>query len=145
MNVIVGADAGGYFFPAIAIVIRLPDIGGAIVHLVTYSGHIGNPRVEMRRLDGTDASVLHHIRWGNILPGFSIISRHMNKAIVRTGPQGVDILPGGREGEYGPIDLRPIHIAGDHPAAHTQCRRVGISQVRAYPVPALSLVGRYPY
>src|SRR5580658_2622428 len=116
MNVIVFPDAGDYFFPGFAIVIRLPDIGGAIVHLVTYSGHIRHPWFEMRRLDGADAGILHHIRWGNILPGSSIVSRHMNKAIVGTGPQGVDVLPGGRKGKYSPIDLRPIHIAGDDTA-----------------------------
>src|SRR3984957_12495981 len=141
MHVVVCADAGHYFFPVLAIIIRLPDIGGAVIHLVADRGHIGSAGLMMRSFNDANACIFHHIRWCNVLPGFSIIAGDMNESIIRSGPEGIDLKPGGRQREYGRIDLWAVHVPGDHATAHTEGGRVRVSQVRAYLIPTLSFVG----
>src|SRR5258708_39123356 len=103
MDVIVCPDASDYFFPGLAIIIRLPDVGGAIVHLVTFGGHIGGAGFITRCFDDADTRILQHIRWGNILPGFPIIPRDMHKPTVRTSPERMTILETGLQCEHARI------------------------------------------
>jgi len=99
----------------------------------------------MGGFDDADAGILDQVRRGDILPGFSVIAGDMNESIVRSGPEGIDVMPGGRQREHRRIDLGAIHVPGDHAAADAEGSRIRVSEVRAYLIPTLSFVGGHPH
>src|ERR1041384_1971938 len=64
--------------------------------------------------------------------------------VVGAGPDGPDILIGGRDGEDRGVHFGAVHVVGDRPARWAERLRIGPGEIARDPLPGLSLVGRLP-
>src|SRR5205085_540027 len=72
--------------PRLAEVVSLVDVRLEIVETMSIYRNVGGVRVMRRRVDDADRAPLGNFA-GDVTPVGAVIGRHMNKSIIRAGPQ----------------------------------------------------------
>src|SRR5215212_2119405 len=82
-----GRDPGGDTLPGSPLVARSIYVGLEVLKLMSVDTRVRSTRIEMRRLDGSDATPRRDGNRRHVLPGLSIVFRQMNQPVVGAHPQ----------------------------------------------------------
>ena len=137
-------NAGDDLLPRLAEVRGLVDVRLAIAHLVAVGGEVGHAVLMRRRFDQADARELRQIGRRDALPVLAAVTRDVHPAVVRAGPDRVDVLPRRREREHHRVGFDAGLVLGDRAARRLHRLRIRARQVRADALPALAVVGGAP-
>ena len=119
----------------------LVDVRRIVARLVTRRGHVDRAGRVWRLGDHRDLRELRQVGWRDVDPVAAVVVRHMHQAIVRPGHQHTLLV-----GRHHQREDRGVHLGagGVHRERSGDAHRVwvGIGEVRADGLPAVSLVGR---
>src|SRR5258707_7693903 len=80
-------NSGRKFYPGLAVILGLIDIGMKVVTLMAISGHERGTGVEGRRVDLADAAPLWQVPRSYIRPGFSLVACNLDQTVIRANPE----------------------------------------------------------
>ena len=144
-NEIVGGETADDTRPRLAVVVRPPYVGTAVVvHEIPYPGHVCLPRRGGRRLDRVDAHEIGSVRGGDVVPVEASVPGDVDEPVVGAGPDHIGVVVRGRDREDGGVRLNPRLVLGDRAARRTDRHGVGPGEVGAELLPALPFSSGLP-
>ena len=125
VDIIVVRDAVDDFGPRDAVVVSAIGVGTAVVSLIVFRGEVGRAGLVRRGVDDADADEIRQALGRDVLPILSAVASDVDQAVVRAGPDGVDVLGRGGDGEDGRVDFGAVLVLGDGAAGIAERFRIG--------------------
>src|SRR4029077_20881644 len=128
--------------PGLAEIAGLENVGLEIVELVSVDGGIGSARFERRRLNQADHGPFRKTFGSDLAPGFSIVTRELNQAIVGADPDQTFLFRRLGNGKNQIVELNAGLIFCNGASGILLFRWVIASEVRADGFPGMAAILR---
>ena len=144
-HVVVGRDAANDRRPRLPEVVRAENVGRVVLEQRFLDRDVRRAGIESRRVDLTHAPEIRHALRCHVRPVLAAVARHVHEAVVRPGPDDIDVSLARREREHRGVDLRTVHVVRDRPARVTHRLRIVPGEIAADPLPRVAAIRRLPH
>ena len=85
-------NSGNNLGPGLAVIMSLEYIWVTVVYLIAISRQIQGARLMSGLVNDTNSGKFWKVSGGNILPRRTSISGNVHLAVIRSGPDGIDVV-----------------------------------------------------